>query len=938
MNIFLKAILPFLLLLIRFQSSAQFYDIGQEPASTKWSIIKTGNFSIIFPSSYTRAAEAALQFRLAENAVISRNVSRPGFTPLILHPMNPVSNAYAIWAPRRIEILTTPPQDTYAQPWMQQLALHEYRHIVQLSSLNQGFTRFMGYLFGQQAAALSTGLFIPSWYIEGDAVATETALGYSGRGRVASFSQPLRAQLAEKGAYSYAKASLGSYKDFVPDIYTTGYHLIAVTRMKYGPGPWEHAINTVARKPWTITPFNNALKQTTGLNKKGLYNDAVKTLDSLWNTKNRQAIRHIPLSGKQHGYISYLHPHRVSDTVIVALKTSFTDIPRIVSISAPGKEKKIHTPGYIIDERISYSGGWLAWAEYRPHVRWETAGYTTIVQLDPKSGRLNRREFRHKLYAPVVNPRDSSMAAIGYRPEGDCYIAIIFPSSTTEYTLPDNLHGSTPCWSEDGKSLVFIVTGSKGKALAKINTETGIQEYLTAFSYNEISNPFFSGENLCFTGTTGGRSQIFMAGKMTDRFCAVTNAPYGADYASAWAGELVFSDYTADGYRVASQLPEVNQELQFQSGPTKEWPLAEALSAQETMVDFNGNEGIEVSEAGRYRKGAHLFSLHSWAPVFVDIGGETVRPGVSVMSQNLLSTLFVSAGYDYNVQEEAGMFRTDLTWKGWFPVFKATISKGLRASSVINEETGSAERFTWNETNLDLSISQDLKFARGAYLKGLSGEAGYNFSGINHNSSTPDDFVEGNLSGLTYRAVGYIYRRQAYRDLGPRDGIYFDAQYRHTPFGQLKAGSILGIQMQMFLPGFMRNHSVLIYGGLQFSDPEKYRFSNIIATSRGYTSVFTGNDIRALKISYRLPLFYPDFHLGGLLYIKRVRANMFHDITGIIGPGPDQFFSSTGLDLAADFHLFGLSTPMSAGIRTIYLENSSKFTAGLLFSVNLYDY
>jgi len=938
MNLFLKAILSFILLLTSFQSSAQFYDIGQEPASTKWSIIKTGNFSIIFPSGYTRAAESALQFRLAENAVISRNVARPGHTPLILHPMNPVSNAYAIWAPRRIEILTIPPQDTYAQPWIQQLALHEYRHIVQLSSLNQGFTRFMGYLFGQQAAALSTGLFIPSWYIEGDAVATETALGYSGRGRVASFAQPLRAQLAEKGAYSYAKASLGSYKDFVPDIYSTGYHLIAATRIKYGPGPWEHAINTVAGKPWTITPFNHGLKQTIGLNKKGLYREAVKTLDSLWNTNDRKAISHIPLSGKRKGYTNYLHPHRINDTVIFALKTSFTDIPQIVSISASGKETKIHTPGYIIDGRVSFSGGRLSWAEYHPHVRWETVGYTTIVQLDPISDRLTRRDFRQKLYAPVVNPLDSSIAAIGYRPEGDCYIAIINPSSTTEYTLPDNLHGSTPCWSPDGKSLVFIVTGAKGKALAKINTATGIQEYLSAFSYNEISNPFFSDKNLCFTGSTEGRNQIFMAGENEGRFFAVTNAPYGADYASAWSGELVFSDYTADGYRIASQIPEMNQELQFQSEPTKDWPLAEALSAQESRVDFNGNAGIEVPEAGRYRKGEHLFSFHSWAPVFVDIGGETVRPGVSVMSQNLLSTLFVSAGYDYNIQEEAGMFRTDLTWKGWFPVLKATISEGLRASSVMNEETGAAERFTWNETNLDLSISQNLNLSGGAYLKGLYGEAGYNFSGIRHNSTTPDDFVKGNLSGMTYRVAGYAYRRQAYRDLGPGKGIYLDAEYRHTPFGQLKAGNILGIQMQVFLPGFLRNHSVLIYGGLQFSDPAKYRFSNIISVSRGFSTDITGNDLRVIKISYRLPLLYPDVHAGGLLYIKRIRANVFHDITGVNDPDPYELYSSTGLDLVADFHLFGLSTPLSAGIRTNYIENSSEFTTGLLFSVNLYDY
>ncbi|PKO95853.1 MAG: hypothetical protein CVU14_11325, partial [Bacteroidetes bacterium HGW-Bacteroidetes-9] len=182
------------LALVSLAASGQYYDIGQSPASTKWEKLEAGNFSIIYPSTYyQKAKEAAYLFSVSGKSVAAGLDAKPKLTPIILHTQNAVSNAYSIWAPRRIEVLTTPPQELYAQPWMQQLALHEYRHIVQLSSLNQGFTKFLGYLFGQQAAVVSTGLFVPSWFIEGDAVATETALSYSGRGRVPSFSQSLRA-------------------------------------------------------------------------------------------------------------------------------------------------------------------------------------------------------------------------------------------------------------------------------------------------------------------------------------------------------------------------------------------------------------------------------------------------------------------------------------------------------------------------------------------------------------------------------------------------------------------------------------------------------------------------------------------------------------------------------------------------------------------------
>ncbi|HQI46525.1 MAG TPA: hypothetical protein PLC59_10760, partial [Bacteroidales bacterium] len=34
--------------------SAQYYDIGQDPASVKWRIIKTENFKIVYPSDFEK--------------------------------------------------------------------------------------------------------------------------------------------------------------------------------------------------------------------------------------------------------------------------------------------------------------------------------------------------------------------------------------------------------------------------------------------------------------------------------------------------------------------------------------------------------------------------------------------------------------------------------------------------------------------------------------------------------------------------------------------------------------------------------------------------------------------------------------------------------------------------------------------------------------------
>jgi hypothetical protein len=95
-----------------------------------------------------------------------------------------------------MEVVTTPPQDAYAQDWTAQLALHEYRHAVQIGSLNKGFTRAMTFLTGEIATGVVSSM-IPSWFYEGDAVVTETRLSGAGRGRVAGFEMPLRTRLGE---------------------------------------------------------------------------------------------------------------------------------------------------------------------------------------------------------------------------------------------------------------------------------------------------------------------------------------------------------------------------------------------------------------------------------------------------------------------------------------------------------------------------------------------------------------------------------------------------------------------------------------------------------------------------------------------------------------------------------------------------------------------
>ena len=927
--------LTFLLSLLCFQTAkSQFYDIGQESTSTRWRSIETRDFKIIFPDYLEKSArESASIFQQNAGNVQLGLKTIPSQTPIILHPNFAYSNAYAIWAPRRIEVLTTPGQDIYGDPWLHQLALHEYRHIVQLKKLEQGITKGLTYVFGQQTVAVSTGLFVPSWFLEGDAVATETVFSETGRGRVPAFSNPFRAQLAEKGAYSYPKAAFGSYRDFVPNVYTLGYHIVSFGREKYGNELWNSALDAVARKPFTITPFNHGLKKISGLNKKRLYKETVANLDALWGGKQTGEAKYIKSAAKTNEYLNYLNPFLIDDTTIVALKTSYSKTPQIVKIETSGKEDVLLTPGFIPDNLISCHKGWLAWVEYRPHVRWQTVSYTDVVLYNPVSGQMQRKRYKRKLYAPVSTKNGDGFAAIEYTPEGKAFITIITDNREQQTEVPKGIHPITPVWAEEEESLIFIAVDESGKGFMKFDITRTSFSRIGKPTYTEISDPAVSGEWIYFTGTSGNKNQLCRMSLNGGPIEIISTSAYGAVRPHINLESITYSDYTADGYRVAVKLLGDLTSKPYVPDNPADWIRVDELKTQETT-----NHEIPIQDSSLvstpYQKAAHLFNIHSWAPLYVDISGETVRPGFSVMSQNLLSTLFVTAGYDYDLNEQTGMLRTKVTYKGLFPEISSEISTGNRAGS--RDENGSSQRFTWHETNVDLSIGQALNFSGGNYNRGVYGQTSYTHKQISHNSDTPDNFTKGSLSVLSYRLFAYTYRRQSYRDLAPRLGVNAEFAFRHSPFGTLDAGNIMGLQTQIFLPGFFANHSFGFYAGHQRSYSKIFR--NIIGSSRGYILPTPGNRMISYKINYKFPLWYPDLHIGGLIYFKRLRTNIFHDYTKISADLPKQIYQSSGLDIITDFHMFGLSMPVSAGLRGIYLHSQNKSIFELLFSINFYEY
>ncbi|MEI6062729.1 MAG: hypothetical protein WCR72_18645, partial [Bacteroidota bacterium] len=568
-----------LLTLVPLLLHGQYYNLGQDPSALKWRQINTPGFRIIYPENFEQKAQKMIPML---NNIAKQGgktlAFKPGKVPFILHNYNTEANAVTVWTPKRVELYTCPPQDNYAQDWLDQLVTHEYRHVVQLDRTNQGFTRVLSWLTGEQAAALVSGLFVPPWFMEGDAVCTETALSRSGRGRIPSFEMLLRAQVTQRGAYSYDKAALGSYKTFVPNQYVLGYSLVANVRRKYGYQAWVRALDEVAWKPYSITPFNHGLKQATGYGKEELYRMTMLDMDSMWKYQDAhtQKTAFVRLSGiKKNAYETYEYPVYLNDTLVISKFSSLDEITRFVLTGPKEFNQTIVSPGFLSsgtfssvimadsDQTVSQQAAigkgncfMLAWAETINDPRWENRKFSVIRTYDSRTGKTRSLTRESRYFAPAFAPGGSAMAVVSVDPVNRSSL-LVLDAHTGE--VKDTLLASdsdfymTPSWSGDGKWIVYIKLDNQGKSINMCNSAgTGIKQILPP-TFTEISNPVFAGGYVLYNGSYSGIQNIYAIDLNNNDIFQVTSAAFGAGNAHLSPGErkIVYSDYSASGYSLA---------------------------------------------------------------------------------------------------------------------------------------------------------------------------------------------------------------------------------------------------------------------------------------------------------------------------------------------------------------------------------------------------
>ena len=535
------------LLLAGLHSFSQYYSTGQEPFSVKWRQINTANFQLIFPIEYSKEANRIANILQSSIEHVGKSLNhKPKPISVVIHSNTASANGLVAWAPKRMELYPTIDIKPEPGEWLTHLAIHESRHVIQIDKLNQGVTKTLYYLFGEQATGLVLGLYIPLWFLEGDAVCTETALTESGRGRMPSFSQSLKPIILEQQDYSFDKASFGSYKDFVPNHYQFGYNFTAFLRSEYGTYIWDSALTNVAKKPYSVTPFNKALRNVTGKNKTDLFIDFKDSLFTYYKTQDNSAVYFDTSFYHSNTYSNYYSPISI-DNEIFAIKTSLDDITRIVHISEQ-KEEIIHTPGFMNDYKIRGNEHYIVWTEQIPDVRWQNVNYSVIKLYNRKTGKVEQIGKKSRFYSPTIN--DKNLAFIEIRNTE----SVIFVYSLEEKTIIDSIKAEGIHFVDpqliNNDELVVILHENSGQSVALVNLKTHEIELLTENTFYEIKDPYIVDSTLYYISGENGTNNLYAISLKTKVKKQVTNVRYGIDGLSFSNQKLFFANYLSNGNNI----------------------------------------------------------------------------------------------------------------------------------------------------------------------------------------------------------------------------------------------------------------------------------------------------------------------------------------------------------------------------------------------------
>lgn len=945
--------------------------LDTNPPSIKWSQINTPNFRILFPRGFDERGQRMANTLEHIHAAEARSLGTlPRKLSVILQNQTSVSNGFVSILPRRSEFYAMPSQDYNfigTNDWLNTLAAHEYRHVVQYAHATRGFNRLAYYLFGSTTLAGLSQAAAPSWFWEGDAVATETAFTHSGRGKIPNFALAFKTNLLEGREFNYHKQYLRSYKHFIPDHYVLGYHMVGYLRKRTNdPEIWGKVTARSWNVPFIPFAFSNAIKNKTGLYVTDLYREMVKDLKHEWqgqiDQKTFTDFTDIT-ERKGEAYTDYQYPQELADGNVVVMRSGIGDIAQFVILNK--NKEVVFTPGFINDSgMLSAHGSTIVWSEYGYDPRWRTKNYSLIKAYSLKHKKRYVIGGRKERYgSAAISPDETKIIAVRTDTDYKTQLVILtFPDGRILKTIPnpENYFYSMPRWSDDGSKIVVLKTSNQGKALVIINPEDDVEQTILPYGQENFGYPVLHKNYVFFSSPINGIDNIYAVDLHTNKRYQLTESKYGAfNPAVAADGKTIYyNDQTRDGLNVVKIPLDTTTWRKF-SNDVQPQVYEQVLVEQEGRETLLDSVPQIVHSVAKYTKIKGLINPYTWG---FYVNNDLTQANVGITSQDLLSTTRVDVGYNYDINERVSAWRAAVSYQGLFPIIDVSASLANRS---VNEGTAlfydtlttptstyyKDIKLEWKEKNLQAGVRIPLiatsskystQLAIGNYV-GLTQVTEFKNNidstftgriiptGQNRNSAyfLRDYIDQGNLVYNQFNISGSRLLKRSRRDINSRWGQVFNIWHYATPYGgDYDAAEQFSFTGVLYFPGLVKHHSLWGYWAYQKTKIENvsdnYIFRNRVPFPRGYSSS-RFQEFYSMSVNYTLPIWYPDIALGPVVNIQRLRANLFADY----GFGRSQSFNqsrdynSVGVEASLDINIFRFLPQLDIGVRYSYGINPS---------------
>ncbi len=474
------------LLAVPTMAHAQFFVVGDNPASVRWNTMQTAHYKLVYPMGldslarvYGRTLE---QYRPSNGTTVGYEPGQytRGKIPVVFHAYNAMSNGSVAWAPSRVDLYTSPdPFKPDPQPWVSSLVIHEQRHVAQMQvGLSPGTFRALGYVFGEMFNGFVAGVYMTG-YIEGDAVVAETAFSRAGRGRTADFLNYYMIAFDNGDMRSMFRWRVGSQKSYFPNVYAFGYMQLAGMRYLYGRSDlFSTYYEYIARRPYHFWGFGRKIYVQYGMYNKEVFKTVTDSLRTMWGEEIAARAPYTPYSevgGHEKRYVQYANGV-VAGQDVYSVRSGIARPAALVRMGEDGKWHTVRafasTSGKLAYSEQNHS---LYWSEYGYDARWSMKANSIIRAYDVEKGGARTLTHKGRLFSPSVSEDGTMLAATQNYDDGRTGVLVLDAVSGDELgsvAAPDSLQVVETAWldgriyataiSENGIGIYSIGVGQSG--------------------------------------------------------------------------------------------------------------------------------------------------------------------------------------------------------------------------------------------------------------------------------------------------------------------------------------------------------------------------------------------------------------------------------------------------------------------------------------------